>query len=482
MIVVSLTAVTVGGGLLSFWYSFQTNSFFDVVVNENLAALQAADGLETSLVMQKGYLTYFFQDGDEGWLKDLEARHRGFLEWLAKARQWADTPEDQAVLGEVEAEYAKLKALRDRVVLLYKDGQAEKGYQLHQEARLLFFKILSLAQEFRRGHEDRIEAAQKIISRRARMMSGLALAATPLTLFLSGFLAFMLLRQVLGPIRVLADQASSPHNRSGDVDEVKALRHGLANLIEDADHTKSELQSSRMQLMQAAKMASVGKLAASVAHSIRNPLTAVKMRLFSLERSLSLSEVQRDDFKVISDEIRHIDTIVRNFLEFSRRPKLNMQAVSASAVVDAALELVRPRMESYWIQLALERQDRLPVINADVDQLKEALVNLLFNSSEAVAEDGRITVAESQDPDSPLGPAVLIRIMDNGPGVPESLQGQIFQPFFSTKDEGTGLGLSIASRIVEEHGGLLDYVTPQAGGACFIITLPIREGSVWTRS
>jgi signal transduction histidine kinase len=226
-------------------------------------------------------------------------------------------------------------------------------------------------------------------------------------------------------------------------------------------------------------MASVGKLAASVAHSIRNPLTSVKMRLFSLERNVSMDSAQKEDFTVIAEEIRHIDNVLRNFLEYSRRPKLKFQKISPSSVVDMALDLVGPRLESHAIQLDLKRSDAIPDIDADPDQLKEAIVNLLVNASEALGSGGQIIISETIKDDPNQGRMAVIGIGDNGPGIPEALRDQVFQLFFSTKDEGTGLGLSIASRIVEEHGGSLNLTESESGGALFIIKLPLREDYNW---
>ena len=112
---------------------------------------------------------------------------------------------------------------------------------------------------------------------------------------------------------------------------------------------RSELAKSREHLLQAEKMAMVGKLAAGMAHSIRNPFTSVKMRLFSMGRTLQMTLAQKEDFEVISEEIRHIDTIVQNFLEFSRPPKLVMQSISPSTVVDNTLQLLAHRLKSYEV-------------------------------------------------------------------------------------------------------------------------------------
>jgi len=199
------------------------------------------------------------------------------------------------------------------------------------------------------------------------------------------------------------------------------------------------------------------------------------MRLFSLSRNLDLSESQREDFEVIAEEIRHIDTIVQNFLEFSRPPKLKMQKVSPSDVVDMAIQLLRHRLEMCDVQVELNRQDRLPETLLDSDQLKEVLVNLVVNASEAMRGGGLIMITEEQEVVESLGSVLVIRVSDDGPGIPESIQDKIFQPFFSTKEEGTGLGLGIANRIVEEHGGWLDLKSREGEGATFIINLPLKE-------
>ena len=220
-------------------------------------------------------------------------------------------------------------------------------------------------------------------------------------------------------------------------------------------------------------MAMVGKLAAGMAHSIRNPLTSVKMRMFSLSRTFDLSTPQKEDFEVITEEIRHIDTIVENFLEFSRPPKLKMQRVSPSDVVDLTIQLLQHRLQSYDVQIKLIRQRALPKIQADPEQLKEVLVNIIVNACEAMEGGGSIIIHEEEGFAEPLERVVVIRLSDNGPGIPKSIQDKVLQPFFTTKDEGTGLGLSIATRIIEEHGGWLDLTSEEGKGATFVITIPV---------
>jgi len=149
--------------------------------------------------------------------------------------------------------------------------------------------------------------------------------------------------------------------------------------------------------------------------------------------------------------------------------------ISPSEVVDQALKLLRNRLHLYEVQVNLERQTFMPKIMADPEQLREALVNLVVNACEAMVGGGELTVREEEGDDEALGRVAIIKVADTGPGIPPAIQDQVFQPFFSTKEEGTGLGLSIANRIVKDHGGRLELFSQEGRGTTFIITLPFPE-------
>jgi signal transduction histidine kinase len=332
-----------------------------------------------------------------------------------------------------------------------------------------------LCEEYKGIHERSIQEAQRRNRMEVRLLGRMARVVVPATALIGVLLIFVLLKQVLGPIRMLAAEAGSAPDGSPDAsDEINTLRQRVHGLIEDVDRTHTKLKVSHEHLVQSEKLALVGKLAAGVAHSIRNPLTSVKMRLFSLQRSLDMDDMQKEDFEVISEEIRHIDNIVRNFLEFSRPPKLKVQKVSPSTAVDMALQLLRHRFETYGVDVRLERSEKLPDIMADPEQLKEVLVNILVNACEALGNGGLIVIREEIGVSEGGRHSAAIRVIDNGPGIEATVQERLFEPFFSTKEEGTGLGLSIAMRIVEEHGGGLAVESREGRGSTFIITLPVR--------
>lgn len=472
ILLTALVLTALVGGSVTMLLIYRIGVLTSSVVDRDVVALDNAQELETALVMQKGLLTYYFLDGNDEWLKQLEAHRLAFKELLNRARETSYTATQRDILNHIESKYIRYSYLRDQVISLYKAGKREAGYSLHQEIRPQSFAIRDLTDLYKEAHKRRINEARAELKARVTVINSLALVAMPAALLIGLFLAYILMKQVLHPIRQLAmatDPASDTHL---DSDEIKALSQRVHDLIQDVDQTQTQLKWSHEHLLQSERLAQVGKLAAGVAHSIRNPLTSVKMRLFSLERTLSLSLTQKEDFEVISEEIRHIDTIVRNFLEFSRPPKLKMQSVSPSDAVDMALQLLRHRLESYGVDVELVRPRRLPEISVDPEQLKEVLVNLLVNACEVMNDGGSIVIEERERTTEEMGRVLTIRVADSGPGIPESVKDKIFEPFFSTKEEGTGLGLSIASRIVGEHGGKLQVQTQEGEGTTFLITLP----------
>lgn len=475
LILALLVFITFAGGLVMVWYTFRIEDLLTYIIDKNVAAFQVAKELETALVNQKGFVTYYFLDGDPDWLKQLGEYRQIFKERLREADRLAETDKQKEALGRLESEYRRYIILKDQVIDYYKAGKRDAGAVLHRDARDHFFKSLELCEAYRDLYAQRIAQVRVESFAQATKLRIIAGTAIFFVLCLGIILVFFLIRHVLEPVRILAMEADRERFPMQSDDEVKALSRSVRGLIEDFDQTHLELKKSRQTLLQAEKMAMVGKLAAGVAHSIRNPLTSVKMRLFSLNRTLNMSPPQKEDFDVISEEISHIDTVVQNFLEFSRPPKLKTQKTSPSEIVDLVLQLLQHRLESSNMTVRVHRKDFLPEINLDPEQMKEVFVNLIVNACEANEGSGLIEIHEEEGYIRPEGNVVIIRLTDDGPGIPESLQGRVLQPFFTTKEEGTGLGLSIVQRILENHGGRLDLISKEGEGTTFIITLPVED-------
>lgn len=470
----AIVVIGLSGGIQMVLHTYRIQTYFDEIVQQNMVAYETATALETALVNQKGFVTYFFLDGNPNWLKQLAQYRNIFKELLTRAQNLAQDEAQQAAIDTIAQVYGEYIASKDRVIALYKNGERDKGERLHQSVRHQFFDIIALCdayklehlKEMRQSRQDGADAAARV-----RTITAVTIAVQAVLVVILGM---VLIHQILVPVyRILKNTSKNPGPYEAD-NVVSALSSQVNNLLIDVDQAHQELQKSRENLEQAEKMALVGRLAAGMAHSIRNPFTSVTMRLFSLARTLKLNPAQQEDFEVISHEIRHIDTIVQNFLEFSRPPKLVMQPISPSSIVDHSLQLLSHRLESYGVVVDVVRSDPLPEVMADPEQLKEVLVNLIINACEEMKTGGSIIIDERIRHHGNQS-YVALHVSDSGPGVPPANREKIFQPFFTSKDEGTGLGLSISRRIVSEHGGTLELDSEPNSGATFIISLPLKE-------
>ena len=220
------------------------------------------------------------------------------------------------------------------------------------------------------------------------------------------------------------------------------------------------------------KLASLGVLAAGVAHEIRNPLTAIKFRLFSLKKSLPAAA--QEDAGVIAGEITRLERIVKDFLEFARPSEPDLIALPAQRILQEVRDLLEPQLEKSAIKLQVEASEPAWV-RADNQQIKQVLINLIQNSADSIGRDGVITLRVAIEPGAVRNgsePAVALEVSDTGKGIPPDVQERLFDPFFTTKAGGTGLGLPIAARIVEKHGGKLRYQTTPHRGSTFRVLLP----------
>ncbi|MBN2466766.1 MAG: histidine kinase [Deltaproteobacteria bacterium] len=455
-----MISIIVGGGLFMVWYTYRMEGLFSYLIDKDVAAVQMVGRLEGALANQKGSLDCYCADGDKYWLRQIDKYGRDFSGWLNEIKHSARAEADRRMIVRIELGYKRYIDLVDEVVSLYKADNRKAGGDLLQEVSVHIFSILDLFQEYKDIQYQRISATREESRVQAERLRLIALTGASIAVLMGGLLVVIVTTQILGPVRKLALETDRSGRGENPEDEVVALSQQVRGLIQDME-----------------KFVLVGKLAAGVAHSIRNPLTSVKMRLFSLERSLELAPSQREDFEVVSEEILVIDNILQNFLEFSRPPKLKMQKVSPSDVVDNALQLLKDRFESYNITVAMNREGRLPTIMVDPEQLKEVVVNLLVNACEAMGPGGRIGISERESTVDKAGRVAVIELNDNGPGIPATIQEKVFQPFFSNKEEGTGLGLTIAARIINEHQGTLHLRSKEGEGSTFTIILPARRGS-----
>ncbi len=234
---------------------------------------------------------------------------------------------------------------------------------------------------------------------------------------------------------------------------------------------KEELARAQLRLLQAEQLASLGKLAAGVAHQLNNPLNGITLYTkLTMEDYPLPDEVRRNLFRILKDAERCRD-IVRELLEFGRQSRQNRQPQDINRCIERALFLVENQPLFHGIGIVRELSPALPPVPVDVRQMNHVLMNLILNAGEAMEGHGTLTVRSRLEPG---GGQVRVEVEDSGPGIPGEVLPHIFEPFFTTKGEGqgTGLGLSVAYGIVNEHGGGIRVRSAAGSGATFIVSLP----------
>ena len=234
------------------------------------------------------------------------------------------------------------------------------------------------------------------------------------------------------------------------------------------------LSQSQAVIERQEKLASLGTLAAGVAHEIRNPLTAIKFRLFSLRKALPPEFADHEDTTVISAEVNRLEKIVKDFLQFARPSDPEPVRLPAQRLLEEVHDLLAGQLANTGVALQLESSG--PIwIHADSQQIKQVLINLVQNAAESIGRNGTITLRAQAGTEALAGhrgPVAILAVADTGPGIPPEVEKRLFDPFFTTKEGGTGLGLAIAARILTKHGGLLRYQTRLNHGTVFEIVLP----------
>lgn len=241
----------------------------------------------------------------------------------------------------------------------------------------------------------------------------------------------------------------------------------------------TELKRAHDQMLHAEKMASIGKMAAVVAHEINNPLSGILTYAKLLRKWIGSGETgeqHREEsqqcLELIASESRRCGELVKNLLTFSRTSPMNPEPADLNKVVERLVLLVQPKLEMTGIQLQLELDDQLPQVTCDASQIEQVLLALVMNAIDAMPKGGNLGLRSHWLSDSDQ---VELRVRDDGSGIAPEILSHIFEPFLTTKESGhgVGLGLAISHGIIERHNGRIEVQSEIGKGTTFLITLPV---------
>ncbi|MBI1841615.1 MAG: hypothetical protein HYR88_12280 [Verrucomicrobia bacterium] len=371
-------------------------------------------------------------------LEAFEKTSQALNVWIDEQKPRLRTEREIDVMERIDVSYDRyLKVARALLIRLQSIGDASATVDEYTELRAETQRLFSLGQELARAH---LASRDQVLTRANDAINELrvlVLVSLALLCVFSAALGLLIYRDMIVPLRV--------------------------KLVE------SESLRERQE-----KLASLGVLAAGVAHEIRNPLTALKAALFIDQKRIQAGTREEASAKLINREILRLERILNDFLGFARPVDSKLARATADIPLKEVHALLAPELAKSDLRLVLGETPPIPIL-VDEEQVRQVLINLVRNAADASKPRGVITLRarsgrrllKAKDL-----PVAILEVEDEGEGISPEVQKRLFDPFFTTKKTGTGLGLSIAARIVESHGGVLEYQTARGLGTTFGLVLP----------
>ncbi len=390
--------------------------------------------------------------------------------WKAELR-----PEESELANGVFAIQRQIQAVGDSIFRLHEAGRREEAFQLAStelKSRLLPALTLLNREIYRRARESSVRGAyarlEEILAAESRVLLGLIALALGAGLLVAWLIARSLarpLRELTGDMAVVGTGRLDHPIRATSQDEIGDLARAFAGMTRKLERTQA-------QLVQSGKLASLGEMAAAVAHGMRNPLASLRASAQFARRHPD-SPAAREQLDAIIGEVDRLDRRISHLLSFARpapyRPMVERLPQLVEGLVPSFTELLRERK----IDLRMSMPPDLPDVRVDPMQLEQVLVEIVSNAIDAMSAGGVLRIAGQVGRQAGGQDEVVLEIADTGGGIAPEIIPQVCEPFFTTRPEGTGLGLAIAKRYVEQDGGALEIESRVGEGTAVRLHLPV---------
>lgn len=413
-------------GMLAFITTKDVQRVSLAIMKENVSSLKAGEELKSAVLNQRGLLGNYFFDGNPSWLKTIEERKRDFASWFKKAQEVSLNDNEKMILQEAAVLYKTYDRQRNKAIRLYLSGNViEARNVLFNDMRITLDYLYQRCEDLISENEALIAKAEVASQNNVVRMTFFIWLMIIITLISGSFAGFFISRKI------------------------------------------------NQHLVRAAKLASLEQVSASAAHEIRNPLTSIKMRLYSLKEELEAGSTASDDLNVINEEINRMESTVNNFLDFARPHEPNLQLTDIGQILEGTVNLIVPKARSQNIAIEKQFKDFPVELKIDRQQIRQVFLNIILNAIEAMPNGGLLRIDAANNGDKKSNKFLEIQIRDSGIGIPSDIKHKMTEPFFTTKTDGTGLGLFIASRIIKMHKGSLNIESYSGKGTTVILKIPV---------
>jgi signal transduction histidine kinase len=459
-------------------------------IRSNLLERRALEALGQSMARTRTYAeleTAMFDQSDVIWRylsgMDPTAKNEFHLagevvnywqqRWAAELR-----PEEMALADQVGAIQKQIQTAADSVFRLFDSGHRQEAFATAQrdlKGRLLPALTRMNREIYRRARESSVRGAyarlEEILASQERVL--LVIVVLSLGGGLLG--SWLISRSLARPLKELTGAMAVVGAGKLDHPIIPRSKDEIGELAVAFGRMTDNLRQSRAALVQSEKLASIGEMAAAVAHGLRNPLASLRAAA-QMVRHHPEAPSSRDHLDAIVEEVDRLDRRISHLLSFSRPAPFHPLQESVPRLVEGLLPAFSQLLRERGIELQLDLPVSLPEVRVDPMQLEQALVEIVSNALDAMPAGGRLRIAATVDGSHAGSGAVITEIADTGTGIPDHVLPSVCEPFFTTRQEGTGLGLAIAKRYVEQNGGRLE-ITSRPGGTTVRVHLPVAQAA-----